>query len=349
MTGGGHAVNAGVSFADGELICVIDADSVIDPEGLLRAVEPFMADNGSLIAVGGSIRVANGCEVSEGHIVQVGVASAWLPRFQTIEYFRAFLAARVAFARLSLLLLISGAFGVFRRDALLEVGGYKHNTVGEDLEVLVRMQRFMCEQGRPYKVAFLPEICCWTEVPTTLAGLRNQRTRWQQGAIETLIAHRRMLFNPRYGRLGLIAFPLLALEDIIGPVLEFLGYLVIPLGLILGLLDAEAAVLFFLLTCVFGTIISAGSLLLEEWQLRPTPKTRDFARLAIAAVFENFGYRQILQVFRLRGIWHFARGNTAWAAVPRVGLSASQAASPTHADRRAAPGSIAQRSVQGSD
>ena len=337
------AVNAGISFAEGELICVIDADSVIDPEGLLRAVEPFMADDGALIAVGGSIRVANGCAVSDGHIERVGVSKAWLPRFQTIEYFRAFLAARAAFARLSLLLLISGAFGVFRRDALVAAGGYKHDTVGEDLEVLVRMQRLMCEQGRPYRVAFLPEVCCWTEVPTTIAGLRNQRTRWQQGAIETLLTHRTMLLNPRYGRLGLVAFPLLALEDLAGPVLELLGYFLIPIGLVLGVLDPKVAILFFLLTCVFGTIISAGSLLLEEWQLRPTATTRDFARLAAASIIENFGYRQMLQFFRLRGIWHFLKGNKSWAAVPRLGLANSTREDQIHPDRRAEDKTISYR------
>lgn len=317
------AVNAGISYANAELVCVIDADSVIDPEGLLRAVEPFRFDDGSLLAVGGSIRVANGCSVLEGHVEAIGVARSWLPRFQALEYFRAFLCARVTNARFGVMLLISGAFGVFRRDVLVGIGGYKHDTVGEDLEVLVRMLRRSREAGTRGRAEFLPEVCCWTEVPETLAGLRNQRTRWQQGAIETLAFHKRMLFNPRYGRLGMVAMPMLLLEDLVGPLLELAGYILMPLGYALGFLSLEFTLLFFGLTIVTGTILSAGGLLVEEWQLRPTPGARNLLRLIAAAVLENFGYRQAIQIFRLRGIYHYLRGNTAWAAVPRTGFSAT--------------------------
>lgn len=317
------AVNAGISFADAELVCVIDADSVIDPEGLLRAVAPFRFDDGSLLAVGGSIRVANGCSVVEGHVETIGVARAWLPRFQALEYFRAFLCARVANARFGVMVLISGAFGVFRREILVAIGGYDHATVGEDLEVLVRMLRRTREAGARGHVEFLPEVCCWTEVPGTLKGLRNQRTRWQQGAIETLVSHRRVLFNPRYGRLGLVAMPMLALEDLIGPLLELAGYVLMPLAYALGYLSLEFTLLFFGLTIVLGTILSAGGLLVEEWQLRPTPGARNLLRLIAAAVLENFGYRQAIQVFRLRGVYHYLRGNKAWAAVPRTGFAKS--------------------------
>ena len=339
------AANAGISYSSGELICVIDADSVIDPEGLLRAVEPFMNSDGSVIAAGGSIRVANGCTIKDGHVVKIGTGTAWLPLFQTLEYFRAFLAGRVASAQLAMLLLISGAFGVFRRDAVVAAGGYKHDTVGEDLELLVRLQRMQLEAGKPYKVAYLPEICCWTEVPSSLKGIRNQRTRWQQGALETLVTHRQMLFNPRYGRLGMVAFPLLALEDFIGPIVELLGYLLIIAGLVLGILDPMIALVYLLLTCVFGSVMSAGALMLEEQQLRPTTSPRDLAWLLAAAALENFGFRQLIQYYRLRGLYHFLRGNEMWAAVPRTGFNSSPArASAAVGDRRKQELSIEQRS-----
>jgi cellulose synthase/poly-beta-1,6-N-acetylglucosamine synthase-like glycosyltransferase len=313
------AANAGIGFAATPLVCVIDADSIIEADGLLRATEPFMTDHGDLVAVGGAIRVVNGSTVKGGHIIQMRLSPKWLPRFQIVEYMRAFLTARVANARLGTLTLISGAFGIFKRSVLVEIGGYRHDTVGEDLEIVTRIHRHMRDTARPYRMAFVPEVVCWTEVPETYAGLRNQRSRWQQGALETLVTHRTMIGNPRYGRIGLVAMPLMVLEDIIGPPAELLGYLVVPICYALGILEPAVALAFLSLTLVFGTGISVATLALEERQLRRTPNAADLGRIALAAVVENFGYRQINLVYRLRGFWCFLRKETAWAAVPRTG------------------------------
>ena len=315
------AANAGIGFAITPLVCVIDADSLIEPDGLLRATEPFMSDEGDLIAVGGAIRIVNGSLVRGGHIEKIGLSDRWLPRFQVVEYMRAFLTARIANAQLGMLMLISGAFGIFRRDLIVEIGGYRDDTVGEDLELVTRLHRHMRETRRAYRIDFVPEIVCWTEAPETFEGLRNQRTRWQQGALETLSRHRAMVGNPRYGRIGLLAMPLIVLEDVIGPPAELIGYLVFPIGFALGILDAPTALAFLSLTFVFGTAVSVGTLALEEQQLRRTPTAADLMRVALAAVVENFGYRQINLVYRLRGFWRFARGDTAWAPVPRRGFT----------------------------
>jgi len=333
------AANAGIGFAQKPLVCVIDADSIIEPDGLLRATEPFMSDDGSLVAVGGAIRIANGCKIRGGHIEQVGVSPRWLPRFQAIEYMRAFITARVANAHGGVLTLISGAFGIFKRSVLVEIGGYRHDTVGEDLELVVRIHRHMRENKRPYRIAFVPDIVCWTEAPETLAGIRNQRTRWEQGGLETLWHHRRMMMNPRYGRIGMLALPVTFVEDVLGPPLELIGYLVVPVCWALGILAPGLALAFFCLTFVFGTALSIGTLALEEQQLHRTPNAADLSRLALAAVVENFGYRQVNLVFRLRGIWRYLRKDTQWAAVPRRGferapLSADSIASLRPADRR---------------
>jgi cellulose synthase/poly-beta-1,6-N-acetylglucosamine synthase-like glycosyltransferase len=333
------AANAGIGFARTPLVCVIDADSIIESDGLLRATEPFMTDNGELVAVGGAIRVVNGSAVDGGHITDMRVSDKWLPRFQIVEYMRAFLTARIANAHTGTLLLISGAFGIFKRTTLVEIGGYRHDTVGEDLEIVTRIHRHMRATRQPYRIDFVPEIVCWTEVPETLAGLRNQRSRWQQGALETLTAHRGMLGNPRYGRIGLVAMPLMVLEDIVGPPAELIGYLVVPAAYALGILEPLTALAFLSLTFVFGTGISIATLALEEQQLRRTPNASDLARIALAAVLENFGYRQINLVYRWRGIWRFFRNETGWAAVPRTGYARSadsKTAWPLPADRRAA-------------
>jgi cellulose synthase/poly-beta-1,6-N-acetylglucosamine synthase-like glycosyltransferase len=314
------AANAGIGFARTPLVCVIDADSIIEPDGLLRAAEPFMYDDGRLIAVGGAIRIANGCTIKGGSLQKIGISKSLVPRFQTVEYLRAFLMNRVANAHTNTLMLISGAFGLFRRSTLVEMGGYRHDTVGEDLELVVRMHRHMRDREREYRMAFVPDIVCWTEAPAALDGLDNQRKRWQQGALETLQCHRGMIFNPRYGRIGMLAMPQIVLEDIIGPPAELLGYLVLPAAALLGLLDPMMALAFFFVSVVFGCVLSLGTLALEEQQLRRTPTATDLVRIGIAAVIENFGYRQINLWYRLQGIRRFMKKDSTWAAVPRVGF-----------------------------
>ena len=315
------ATNAGIGFAQTPLVCVIDADSIIESDGLLRAVEPFMYSDDRLIAVGGAIRIINGCTVRGGSLQKLGIAKEMVPRFQIVEYLRAFLMNRVANAHTGTLMLISGAFGVFRRSTLVEMGGYRHDTVGEDLELIVRMHRFMREQGHEYRMEFVPDIVCWTEAPARLRGLDNQRARWQQGALETLYRHRAMIGNPRYGRIGLVAMPQIVLEDILGPPAELLGYLVLPAAALLGLLDPMMAVAFFFVSVVFGCALSVGTLVLEEQQLRRTPSAKDLLRIGIAALVENFGYRQINLWYRLVGVRRYLRKETGWASVPRVGFS----------------------------
>ncbi|WP_255325921.1 glycosyltransferase family 2 protein [Sphingobium sp. 15-1] len=311
------AVNAGLGFAAAPLVCVIDADSIIEPDGLLRAAEPFMADDGSLMAVGGAIRIVNGSVVAGGHVREIRLSDKWLPRYQILEYLRAFLTARIANARLDMLMLISGAFGMFRRAALVEIGGYRHDTVGEDLEVVTRIHRRMREEKKPYRVDFVPEIVCWTDAPESWKGLRNQRARWEQGALETIVEHRRMLGNPRYGRIGLVSMPLIVIEDVLGPPCELFGYLLIPLLWLMGVTSGAVVFAFFSLTVLFGTALSLGTLALEEVQLRRTPRARDLAMIGIAAVVENLGYRQANLAFRLYGMWRFFRKDNRWAAAGR--------------------------------
>ena len=314
------AVNAGIGFCRTPLVCIIDADSIIETDGLLRAAEPFMHDDGRLVAVGGTIRIANGCQFQGGALRKVGVSKGLVPRFQVVEYLRAFLSSRVANAHTDTLMLISGAFGMFRRDVLIEIGGYRHDTVGEDLELVVRIHRHMREQKRDYAIDFVPDIVCWTEAPSNLAGLKGQRARWEQGALETLQRHRKMICNPRYGRIGLIGMPQLILEDVVGPPAEVIGYLVVPAAVFLNILDPMMALAFFGVTILFGTGLSLGSLVLEELQLRRTQSAMDLFRIGEAAFLENFGFRQMNLIFRLRGIGSFFRKDTTWEAVPRIGF-----------------------------
>ncbi|MEI7552329.1 MAG: glycosyltransferase [Verrucomicrobiota bacterium] len=318
--GKSDALNAALNHARHPLVCGVDADSLLDHHALLKAVRPFVEQPGSLLAVGGTIRIANGCEVRSGLIVREGTPHRLVPLIQIVEYLRAFLIARLAFSRLGSVSIISGAFGLFKRSAVLQVGGYSHGTVGEDMELIVKIHRKFCDAGQPYHILFIPDPVCWTEAPETLAQLRRQRTRWQRGLCEVLWLHRGMLLRPRYGRIGLLSLPLFVLFDVVGPVLDLAGLTLLPLCWAAGLLDFELLAAFFAVVVLYGIFLSMIALVLGELALFKTTRKRDMLALALAAIAENFGYRQLNLLWRIEGTWQFIRGQKHWGEMIRTGF-----------------------------
>lgn len=318
--GKADALNCAVNLARSPLVCAIDADSLLEPDSILRAVRPFVDDPERTIAVGATVRVANGCRIAHGRVLEVRLARSFLARLQTIEYLRAFLMARLAWSEIGLLTIVSGAFGVFRRQAVIEVGGYSTDTVGEDFELVVKMHRYMREHGREYRIEFIPEPVCWTEVPETLSSLGRQRARWHRGAMETFFTHRKMLGRRRYGRIGLVGYTNMLLIDVISPVAEVLGYVLVPLLWALGLLSAQFLIAFLALSFSLGLAVSAGAFMLQQMELRRFTRTRDLIILFVTAVLENFGYRQLNNVWRLRGLWEYLRGHRHWGKMERAGF-----------------------------
>lgn len=322
--GKADALNAGINVSRSPLFCAVDADSMLETDALLYAVQPFLARPMTTIAVGGTIRVANGCEVHGGRVTRVGLSHRLLPLLQTVEYTRAFLIARVAMSRLRVLTLISGAFGIFRRSAAVAVGGYSTTTVGEDYELVLRMHHYHIENRIPYHVVSVPEPVCWTEAPESVRVLSRQRRRWQRGALETFFRHRSMLFNPRYGKVGTIGMPFSLLIDVLGPLAEVLGYILVPVLWASGLLEPAYALAFLALTFIFGIFISAGSLALEEISLHRIPRARDLLKLMAVILVENFGYRQLNNIWRVQGWWEFIRKKQSWGEMTRTGFTAGR-------------------------
>ena len=318
--GKSDALNAGINLSRAPIFCAIDADSILESDALLRAVRPFIEEPVRTVAVGGTIRIANGCRIENGRVVRIGLPRNLLALFQTVEYLRAFLMARLAWSRVKTLTIISGAFGLFRRQIAVAVGGYSHDTVGEDFELIVKIHRYMRDRGEDYAVTFIPEPVCWTEAPESLTVLGRQRSRWQRGALETFVRHRDMLFRRRYGRIGWVGLPHVLVVDVLGPPIEVMGYVLSPLLWLLGLLAVDYLLAFLSLTFVYGVFVSVGSLILEEIELQRFPKARDITVLTLAAIFENFGYRQINNLWRLRGHWQFLRGKQGWGTMTRVGF-----------------------------
>lgn len=318
--GKADALNVGLSFAQGELVCAMDADTLIEADGLQRMVRPFLYAT-DVVATGGTIRVVNGSEVKFGRVVRARVPTNALAGMQVVEYLRAFLFGRLGWNRLGGNIIISGAFGLFRRESVVGAGGYLHDTVGEDMELVLRLKRLSYEQGGPGKIAFVPDPVAWTEVPESLKVLGRQRDRWHRGLADVLWRHRRMLFNPRYGVTGLFVFPYYAFVELSAPIIEAAGLVTLALGLIFGIIDWNFAGLFYLTAYGLGTALTAFTLILEDISFHRYETFRDRALLFWWALLENLGYRQMTVYWRLRGLWKFLRGRKDWGAMERKGFS----------------------------
>jgi cellulose synthase/poly-beta-1,6-N-acetylglucosamine synthase-like glycosyltransferase len=321
--GKADSLNAGLNISSSELVCSIDADTILDPDGLRRLVRPFIRSR-DVVAAGATIRVANGCTVSQGRLASERGPHRALAGIQAVEYLRAFLFGRPGWNRLGGNILISGAFGLFRRQSLLETNGYAM-TVGEDMELVVRLRRHAHETGQMARVEFVPDPVAWTETPTSFRELGRQRERWQRGFSDALWRHRRMLMNPRYGVLGMVVFPAFVLFEWMAPIVEALGLCLVVLGLVVGELSAEFAVLFFGLACGLGILLSMLALMLEELSFRRYGRARDRALLVVWAVLENLGFRQLTVWWRLRGIFSYIRGKKSWGKMTRKGFNAVDA------------------------
>jgi cellulose synthase/poly-beta-1,6-N-acetylglucosamine synthase-like glycosyltransferase len=319
--GRSDALNAGLNVARHPYVCVIDADSLLEDDALLKVAKPILDDPDLLAATGGTIRIANGCRVDHGRVIEARLPSSRLATVQVLEYFRAFLVARVGWSRLNALGIISGAFGLFHRSLLETVGGYWTPTVGEDFELTLRLHRHLRERGEPYRIAFVSDPVCWTEVPEQFATLGRQRRRWQRGLWEGLRRHQPMLLNRRYGAVGLVAMPYFALFEFLSPVFSLAGILITIVLWLLGVLSATYFLAFLLVSIGLGVLLTTAALVLEEFSYRGYRRGSEIVRLLCYAVLENVGYHQLHDVWRALGLLDIARGTTGWGAQQRRGFS----------------------------
>ena len=317
--GKADALNAGLNYCRTPLFCAMDADSLLEPDALTRIVRAFLEDS-TTVAAGGVVRIVNGCRVRSGIVEEVGLPEHHLARVQVLEYLRSFLSGRMGWDALDATLIISGAFGMFQRTVVTEAGGYATDTVGEDMELVVRLHRHCREQRRPYRVAFVPDPVAWTECPESLRVLGRQRDRWQRGLVEALWRHRRMLLSPRYGSVGMLAFPYFFFLEVFGPIIEGLGYLTFLLAVGLGRASMGYVLAFLAVAFAFGIALSFAAVGLEELSFRRYPRLRDLLRLLGVAITENVGYRQLSTYWRIRGMISKLRGAKAWGAMERKGF-----------------------------
>lgn len=321
--GKSDALNAGINFTEQPLFCSIDADSIIDRAGLRRVVAPFIANPKEVIASGGTVRLANGCTIEDGHLLEAHMPDSLLVQMQEAEYLRSFYSGRLGLSRLRTLLVISGTFGMFRTDVVREIGGYNRDTVTEDLDLVVRLHRYFHDHDRPYRVEFVSEPIVWTQAPERLGDLGRQRRRWYRGLLEVITANRDMIANPRYGSIGLVAIPVHILAEAFGPLLEAYGYVVVIAAILLGILHVEFFVLFLLVIIGIGIFLSTFGVFSEVWGYRRYSEPREIAILLGASIVENVGYRQLRALWSVYGLGEFIRRDTSWGSIRRQSFDES--------------------------
>lgn len=318
--GKADALNTGINISKYPIFAAIDADSILESDSLVRVIMPFI-QNRKTVAVGGIVRIANGSLIKGGILQKIDLPRNKIALFQTVEYLRAFLTGRMGWDALRSLLIISGAFGAFKKSDVIEVGGYTTDTVGEDMELVVKLHEYMRRNKREYDVTFIPDPVCWTQVPEKLSDLRSQRRRWQVGLMDSLLRHKSMIFNPRYGMIGIFAAPYFLIFEMLGPFVEITGYILIPVSYALGMLNTRFFLLFLAASILYGVVLSVGAILLEEYSFNKYPTISQLLKLTLYGIIENFGYRQMTTIFRVEAILRYRSFRHKWGTIKRQSFS----------------------------
>ncbi len=320
--GKADALNAGINLSSKDYFICIDVDCILEQDALLKMVKPFMEQTTKrIIATGGVIRVANSCEVEQGKILKVRLAKDYLPRMQILEYIRAFILGRMAWSRLNGLLIISGAFGAFDKEIAMAAGGYSAETVGEDMELVVRMRRYMEEQKLDYVIRYIPDPLCWTEVPNNYAILERQRNRWFRGTFQTLKIHRVMFFNPKYRILGLVSYPYWFIFELCAPIIEFFGFFAFICFAVTGYIDWSFFFVFFFFIICFAYLYSLFAILMEVYSFNQYKRRVDIFRLLLTALSEPFYFHPFIVWSGIRGLINLIVNENGWGEMTRQGFS----------------------------
>lgn len=322
--GRSDAINAGLNIARTALVALVDADTLLERDALMRIGEEFARDPDDTIAVGGHIRIANGAVIENNVVIEPRIPTGGTEASQAAEYLRGFLGGRIAWSRMNGLLIISGAFGVFGRDLIRASGGLSKATLGEDMEVVMRLHHQLRPANPKTRIAYAPDAVAWTEVPTGLGSLRTQRIRWHVGLIDNLRLHQGMLGRRHYGAIGVLALPYTIAFEVIGPLLQVAGYGILVAMLLLGIASWWYVAAFLLVTLLVGQLQTAGALLIEEVGFRRY-RTRDLMVVAGWSLLELFWYRPLTAVWRTWATVLALTGRRpGWGSIPRGAAFSSE-------------------------
>ncbi|MBP6385734.1 MAG: glycosyltransferase family 2 protein [Pseudarcicella sp.] len=324
--GKADAINAGINISSSQLFACIDVDCILEPDALLKMAKPFMEESDkTVIATGGIVWLTNDAIIKDGRLIEMRMPKAFIVRMQVVEYIRAFLIGRTVWAKINGMMLISGALGLFRKNVALAVGGYNHNTVGEDMDLVMRMHKYMLENKLPYKVAYIPEPLCMTEAPSDYTILGRQRTRWARGTIECMLYHKIMMMNPKYGILGLLSYPYWLFAEWMAPIVEALGVIFFVVMSFLGLVDWQWAVSLLVFVYVFSVFIGFFSIYLQELVFYKYTQKRDLLVLMLHVLIEPFLYHPRVVWWSLKGNFQYFTGTAkGWGEMTRKGFNTSK-------------------------
>jgi len=321
--GKADSLNAGINASQFAYFLALDADTLIAEDALYRSMAPMITEK-DVVAVGGTVGVINNCLFRHGRVLKVRFPKNFYAGIQVVEYIRAYLFGRVGWNWLGGNMVISGAFGLFNKQKVIDCGGYLSDTVGEDLELTLKLHHIQMKEGRRYKIVSIPDTVCWTEVPEDRKVLARQRERWHRGLIDSLIRHREMCFNPKYGIIGLFTYPFFILGELLAPVIEVAGWICFPVGLHLGIVDLNFFALFIMASVGLSLLLTFASILLAQVAMGRYHSDKDFLKMFLFTVLENFGYRQMTVLWRMNGFIKYALGSKSWGEMKRIGLKDNQ-------------------------
>ncbi len=323
--GKADALNVGINLSTNDYIVCIDVDCILEQDAILKLVKPFLEETGEqVIASGGVVRIANSCEIRDGRLMKVHLPQNYWARLQSLEYIRAFILGRMAWARMNGLLLISGAFGAFDKRIAIEAGGYDHGTVGEDMELVVRMRRYMEERKLPYRVSYVPDPLCWTEAPASAKILGRQRNRWTRGTIETLKLHRVMFFNPKYRLLGMVSYPYWFFFEMLAPGIEAIGLIAFIVMAVMGIINWHLFLALLLFVISFGYTYSAFAAYMEVTTYNMYRRRTDMMKLLLSGLTEPFVFHPFVVWAAVKGYIDIIRKKKSWGEMTRQGFGGAK-------------------------
>ncbi|WP_289137495.1 glycosyltransferase [uncultured Brevibacillus sp.] len=316
--GKADSLNAGINLSHYPLIASIDADSLLEKDALIRIAKVYMENPEETVAIGGDIRIANGCKIEDGVVSDIRLPDKFLPMMQSVEYLKAFLGGRIGWSAINGLIIVSGAFGVFRKDYVVKVGGYREGYPGEDMNIIIKLHKYMLENNLPYRVAFCPDAVCWTQAPDSFRILGSQRRRWGRGNLKNMIEYgKNMVLRPKYKVFGMLTLPFNILFETLNPYFRITGLLALIGYTLLDMTNAHVLLIYGLLNLLYGVLLGIGSLLLEEIAFRRYPRFKDIVKMLFYTILMFFGYRQIGVIWRFLGHIEYLRNNNSWGTMTR--------------------------------
>lgn len=317
--------NAGINSSQYPLFLCTDVDCILKRDTILKLAKPFMENETRVIATGAGIRISNSCEVKDGFLHKVHFPKDWYPRFQELEYVRSFLFGRMAWSQINGLLLVSGGLGMFDKEIVIKVGGYWHKSLGEDMELITRMRKHMHENKEKFLIKYIPESLCWTEVPETREVLLRQRTRWARGLVQTLFLHRKMFFNPKYGKTAFLILPFFFVFEFLVPIFELFGIIALFIGLFNQSVNIEYLITIGIFVYIFYLLITLISILIDDLLYKSYANYKELTVLIFMVIIEPFVYHPLNVYASLKGyLFFFRQTEQKWGVMTRKGFATTE-------------------------